>query len=266
MLIASWNVNSIRARLELLTQWLSTYHPDIVCLQETKTEDANFPYKAIKSMGYHSYHWGQKTYNGVAILSKQPPESVTHGFEDHWPEEPQSRLIRAHFILKTDSNRAISFTIANVYAPNGQAIDSDKFNYKLAFYRRLTEALTHDAAQTAFLMCGDFNIAPSDLDVYNPAAFHEQLLCSSEERNALKTLLETHSLTDVCRMLSPQERIYTWWDYRMNAFKRNLGLRIDHIFANQQAKAWCQNFQVHTAIRAMEKSSDHAPIAIHMSL
>lgn len=250
MKVATWNVNSIRARHERLLAWLAETSPDAVCLQETKVEDSSFPFEALTQAGYHAVTWGQRTYNGVAILSREPAQDVVRGFEDGDPDD-QARAIGATI-------RGVR--ILSVYVPNGQEVSSDKYTYKLAWLKRLRAYLDrkHDPAQPLAL-CGDMNVAPTELDVYDPKAWGEGVLCSAAERSALAHVLDW-GLGDVFRALHPEGGHYSWWDYRGVAFFKNWGLRIDHIFATSALAARTTACTIDRATRKGKTPSDHAPV------
>lgn len=246
----SWNINSIRVRLPLLLSWLKEKQPDIVLLQETKITDDLFPREEIETLHYNIALYGQKTYNGVAILSKFPIEDVTKGLPGF--QDEQARYIEA--VIK-------GIRIASLYVPNGMAVGSDKYAYKLDFlkhlYTHVQTLLTYDEA---LVLGGDFNIAPTDLDVYDPHAWHEKILCSTLERERFRSLLYL-GLTDALRALHPHEKdLYTWWDYRQGAWQNNYGLRIDHMLLSPQAADRLQRACVKTKIRGLDKTSDHAPV------
>ena len=209
MRITTWNVNSLKVRLPQVLAWLETHQPDALCLQETKTEDSSFPLAAIEQAGYRVVFAGQKTYNGVAILSKLPavdPVMAIPGFDD-----PQKRVLAATIN---------GVRVVCLYVPNGQSVDSDKYQYKLAWLQAVTAWLKNELATHASMaVVGDFNIAPADLDVHDPKAWAGQVLCSDAERAALQHLTAI-GLRDAVRMLQPETQIFTWWDYLMNAFKR----------------------------------------------
>lgn len=250
MKLATWNVNSIRARHDRLLAWLAETSPDAVCLQETKVEDSSFPFEALTQAGYHAVTWGQRTYNGVAILSREPAQEVVRGFEDGDPD---------------DQARAIAATVRGVrvisaYVPNGQDVGSDKYAYKLAWLQRLRAYLDrkHDPAQPLAL-CGDMNVAPTELDVYDPKAWGEGILCSAAERRALAHVLDW-GLGDVFRALHPEGGHYSWWDYRGVSFFKNWGLRIDHIFATSSLAARATACTIDRATRKGPTPSDHAPV------
>lgn len=248
--LATWNVNSIRMRLPLLLDWLRRENPDIVLLQETKTTNDQFPREEIETLHYNIALCGQKTYNGVAILSKFPLEDISCGIPGF--EDDQARYIEA----VTHGIR-----VASVYVPNGMAVDSEKYKYKLDFlthlYHHTQTLLTYDEA---FVLGGDFNIAPTDRDVYDPQEWHEKILCSTPEREKLRTLLYL-GLTDALRATHPHEKeLYTWWDYRGGAWQNNCGLRIDHLLLSPQAADHLQNTLVDKKMRSLDKTSDHAPV------
>ena len=249
MKIATWNVNSLNVRLPHVLDWLAAHQPDALCLQELKMEDAKFPLDAIRAAGYHAAFLGQKTYNGVAILSREPAEDVVRNIPDHGDEQ----------------KRVIAATIAGIrvvcaYVPNGQAVGSDKYAYKLiwlqAFQRWLAEE-TRRHAQLAVL--GDYNIAPEDRDVHDPKAWEGQVLVSEPEREAFRGLIAL-GLTDSFRLFEQAEKSFSWWDYRMNGFKRNLGLRIDHILLSPGLAAKCSACSIDIEPRRLERPSDHAPV------
>jgi exodeoxyribonuclease-3 len=255
MKLASWNVNSLKVRLPHLLDWLAAQSPDIVCLQEIKLEDDKFPQTELKAAGYRCAWSGQKTYNGVAILSRAALAEVATGVPA-FPDE-QKRLIA----VTIGSVRVVC-----AYVPNGQAIDSEKYEYKLkwleAFRLWLTEELKN---RPRLAVVGDFNIAPADEDVHDPRAWEGQVLCSPKEREAFQKLLAL-GLKDSFRLFTQPERSFTWWDYRLNAFKRNLGLRIDHILLSPDLSRLCQACSIDVAPRRLERPSDHAPIVAQLRL
>jgi exodeoxyribonuclease-3 len=249
MKIASWNVNSLKVRLQHVLDWLAAAQPDCLCLQELKLEDANFPAEALTAAGYHAVHLGQKTYNGVAILSRTPPSDLVHNippFDD-------------------EHKRVISATVGDVrvvsaYVPNGQAVGSEKYEYKLKWLRAFAEWLAGEVHQYPRLaVVGDFNIAPEDRDVHDPKLWQGQIMCSDAEREAFRRLLGL-GLRDSFRLFEQPEKSYTWWDYRMNAFRRKLGLRIDHILLSEPLAAQCRACSIDVAPRRLERPSDHAPV------
>ncbi|WP_153117093.1 exodeoxyribonuclease III [Rhodocyclus tenuis] len=249
MKIAAWNVNSLKVRLPQLLEWLPLAQPDVVCLQETKLEDHNFPRAEIEAAGYHVVFSGQKTYNGVALLSRTPAEDVVCGNPRY--EDVQKRLIAATI----DGVRVIS-----AYVPNGQSVGSDKYAYKLAWLDGLAGWLGDELqAHPQLAIAGDFNIAPEDRDVHDPAAWAGQVLCSDAERAAFRRLLEL-GLHDSFRRHEQPEKSWSWWDYRMAAFRRNIGLRIDHVLLSTPLAERCTAAGIDREMRALERPSDHAPV------
>lgn len=244
--IATWNVNSIRARLTHLIQFLRKESPDVFCLQELKCIDEQFPSSEIADAGYRATVFGQKGYNGVAILSRVAPSEVTRNLGDR---DPQSRVLAA---------RIDGVRIVCLYAPNGQEVESPAYQYKLGWYARL-EAVLHAYRGEALVVGGDFNIAPADRDIYDPELFRGQTLASDKERGALRSLCQSNQLRDILREQHPDaDGLFTWWDYRAQAFKKNYGLRIDHLLAGPKIR--CTGARVAKEIRALEVPSDHAPV------
>jgi exodeoxyribonuclease-3 len=248
--LATWNVNSIRARLERVLAWMEQQQPDVLCLQETKATDDVFPTEELKRLGYDLALHGQRTYNGVAILSRTALTNVERGFGDG-DDEPQARLIAA---------TTAGVRVMSVYVPNGERVGSDKFQYKLAWMERLRRyLLTRVAATEPTVLCGDFNVAPADLDVHDPAAWAGNVLCSQEERFALARLGDT-GLVDLLRTMHPTEPLYTWWDYRMLGFAKNRGLRIDHLLVTPALAARASASGVDRESRKGKQPSDHAAV------
>src|SRR3989338_8152387 len=248
--VATWNINSIRSRLPVFLDWLKERAPDVVLLQETKVTDDQFPRDEIETLNYNIALHGQKTYNGVAILSKLPLEDVTRGISVF--RDDQARYIEAV---------VGGMRVASIYVPNGTAVGSDKYVYKLDFlkhlYAHLQTLLTYDEA---LILGGDFNIAPSNQDIYDPQEWHEKILCSTAEREKFKALVYL-GLTDALRALHPQMReLYTWWDYRGGSWQNNFGLRIDHFLLSPQAADHLESASVEKKYRDVEKASDHAPV------
>lgn len=248
--IATWNVNSVRAREERLLRWLDKEQPDLVCLQELKVTDQDFPTAAVERLGYHAVVHGQPTYNGVATLSRAKPSDVQRGLQDGVPD-PQARLIS----ITVDGT-----TVVNVYVPNGKEVGSDKYAYKLEWMGRLHEYLNRTATPSGRLVvCGDMNVAPDDKDVAHPEWWGGSVLCHEAARDALQRLL-AWGLTDVVRQHHPEGGIYSWWDYRMLAFPKGDGLRIDHILASRSLATRCVDARVDREERKGKKPSDHAPV------
>ena len=245
---ATWNVNSLRVRLPQLAQWLAANPIDVIGLQETKLVDEAFPRAEIEALGYREAHSGQRTYNGVAILARRPIEDVVTGLPNL--DDPQRRLIGATIG---------GVRLINVYAPNGQSIGSDKYAYKLAWYAALERFLGAELERHAnVLVVGDFNVAPEDRDVHDPAAWTGSVLVSPGERAALSRL-EGLGLRDVFRRFDQPAGTFSWWDYRQSASRRNHGLRIDLIFASPTLAPRCRFCRIDREPRAWERPSDHAP-------
>ena len=250
MKIATWNVNSVRSRLPHVLDWLRETSPDVVLLQEIKVVEELFPFEAIEDLNYNIAVYGQKTYNGVGILSKFPLEDVTKGIPGG-AEDPQARYIEA----VTGGVR-----VASVYVPNGQAVGSEKFAYKLSFFADLQRHLTTlMETQEMVFIGGDFNVTVDDQDVYDPVGWREEILCSTQERQAIHQILQ-EGYIDTVRSLRPQETIYSWWDYRQGSFHKNHGLRIDHILASPALTGQLKEAGVDVNVRRLEKPSDHAPV------
>ncbi len=253
--IATWNVNSLNVRLPQVLDWLCDRQPDILALQETKLTDPDFPTLDFAETGYQAVFAGQKTYNGVAILSRLPAgEIVTDlpGLDD-----PQRRVLGATIG---------TVRVLNLYVPNGQSVGCDKYAYKLAWLEKLTDWLRDELTQHPRLVAlGDFNIAPEDRDVHDPAAWTGQVLCSEPERTAFRRLLDL-GLKDAFRLFAQEEHTFSWWDYRAAAFRRNLGLRIDHILANPALAKACIACQVDKTPRRLERPSDHAPVIAEFAI
>lgn len=249
MKLATWNVNSLKVRLPHLLQWLGENPVDVLCLQETKLTDDKFPVAEINAAGYQVAFSGQKTYNGVAILSKLPISDVVKNnprFED-----AQQRILAATI----DGVRVIC-----AYVPNGQAVDSDKYVYKLAWLASLREWLAEEMREHEQLaILGDYNIAPDDRDVHDPAEWEGKVHCSDKERAALVALTDL-GLVDSFRMFEQAEKTYSWWDYRQLAFRRNRGLRIDHILLSAKLVGRCTACTIDRVPRKWEQPSDHAPV------
>jgi exodeoxyribonuclease-3 len=246
--IATWNINSVRARLDRLLDYLRASAPDVLCLQETKCTDDQFPLLELEGLGYRATLFGQKSYNGVALLSRTPPTEVVRGFGDG---DEQARVI---------AGTVAGVRIVGLYAPNGQALDSPAFAYKLEWYARLTRWLTPWRAGPV-LVCGDFNVAPEGRDTWDPRLWEGQTLCSPRERAAFQALLAAHGLQDLLRLKRPgEDGLFTWWDYRAGAFRKNQGLRIDHLLVDPALAARCTSAAVMRTAREGKLPSDHAPV------
>ncbi len=254
MKLATWNVNSLKVRLPQLLAWLAEQQPDVVCLQETKLDDGGFPRQAIEAAGYHVSFSGQKTYNGVALLARETPIEVIFG-NPLFPDE-QKRLLAA---------TVDGVCVVCAYVPNGQAVGSDKYAYKLAWLDALARWSGELLARNRQLvLAGDFNIAPDDRDVYDPVAWAGQILCSEPERAAFRRLLDL-GLTDSFRLFEQPQKSFSWWDYRMLGFQKNRGLRIDHILLSAPLAARCTAAAIHREIRKLERPSDHAPVIAELA-
>jgi exodeoxyribonuclease-3 len=252
--IATWNVNSLRVRLGHVVDWLQREQPDVLALQETKTRDEDFPVAAFAELGYEVSFSGQPTYNGVALISRQPIADVATGFTDF--EDPQRRVLGATI----DGIR-----IYNLYVPNGQSVDSDKYQYKLSWLDALKGQVADELARhPQCILLGDFNIAPEDQDVHDPAAWEGKVLCSAPERAALRELLGL-GLRDVFRGFEQDEKSFSWWDYRAAGFRRNLGLRIDLILASEPLQKVCTGCRIDVEPRRLERPSDHTPVIAEFS-
>jgi exodeoxyribonuclease III len=249
MLVATWNINSVRMRLDRLLTWLEHRKPDIVCLQETKVVNEDFPAGPLNEVGYHCLVHGQKSYNGVAVLTRRPARDVVHSF----PGDPdtQCRLLACQI----DTMRVV-----NIYAPNGGEVGSDKYAYKLEWYARLRSYLDASATpEEAILVCGDFNVAPEDRDVWDPEVWRDQILFSEPEKAALRKLMEW-GFADALRLHHPEGGLYTWWDYRGGAFHKGEGVRIDHMLISPPLVQRSREVEIDRNERKGEKPSDHAPL------
>jgi exodeoxyribonuclease III len=249
MRLATWNVNSLKVRLPHLLDWLNRQRPDIVCIQETKTEDAKFPQAEIECAGYRVVYAGQKTYNGVAILAREEPTQVTTGIPGF--EDEQKRVIAA----TVGATRIVC-----AYVPNGQTVDSEKYQYKLRWLAAFETWLKSELiTQPRLAVLGDYNIAPADEDVHDPAVWKDQVLCSVPERDAFHRLLGL-GFKDSFRLFPQPDKSFSWWDYRMMAFRRKMGVRIDHILLSTTLAAGCSACVIDSEPRKLERPSDHAPV------
>jgi exodeoxyribonuclease-3 len=247
--IATWNVNSIRARQDRLLAWLDRAAPDVVCLQELKVTDKDFPHDVLRGAGYHAAVYGQKTYNGVAILSRMEPADVRRGLPGF--EDPQARLISAQLG---------AVRVVCGYFPNGQTVGSDKWAYKLQWIAHLRRWLAAEFRPTdPLVLCGDFNVARRESDVAQPEAWVDSVLFHPDARRALEELL-AWGLIDVFAQQHPEGGLYSWWDYRMLAFPRNDGLRLDYLVATAPLAAACRSATVDRDERKGKQPSDHAPV------
>ena len=253
MKIATWNVNSLKVRLQQVLDWLAANPVDVLCLQELKLEQDKFPIDAVRQAGYHAAWAGQKTYNGVAILSREPAAAIRVNIPDF--EDHQQRVISATLPFNGENIRVIS-----AYCPNGQSVGSDKYDYKLKWFDAFRHYLQAELAEHPKLaVLGDYNIAPADEDVHNPEKWIGQVLVSDAERAALHALFEL-GLKDAFRLFEQPPKIFSWWDYRMNGFKRNAGLRIDHVLLSDSLASRCRECAIDLEPRRNEQPSDHAPV------
>jgi exodeoxyribonuclease-3 len=248
MRIASWNVNSLKVRLPQVLDWMAHHRPDVLGLQETKLTDAKFPVAAIEEAGYHVAHSGQPTYNGVALIARQPPVDVVTGIPG----------------FQDDQKRVIAGTIGdvrviNLYVVNGKEVGSEKFEYKLRWFEAVHSWIADELSRhDRLVVIGDFNIAPDDRDVHDPEAWHEKILCSTPEREALTRLLDL-GLHDSFRLFEQPDGVFSWWDYRAAAFRRGMGLRIDLILCSDALRDGCRTSYIDKEPRRKERPSDHAP-------
>jgi len=254
MKFATWNVNSLNVRLPHVLDWVRNNQPDVLCLQETKQEDSKFPYQALLEAGYESAHIGQKTYNGVAILSRHPIMDIQRNIPNF--EDDQQRILAATI----NGIRVIC-----AYIPNGQAVDSDKYQYKILWLDALnawlkTELISHPK----LILLGDYNIAPEDRDCHDPVAWIGQVLVSPAERLAFQNLLKL-GLHDSFRLFEQAEKSFSWWDYRMMGFRRNFGMRIDHILVSNLLKPRCISAYIDKFPRKLERPSDHTPVVLEIT-
>jgi exodeoxyribonuclease-3 len=253
MKIASWNVNSLNVRMPHLTTWLNEAQPDIVALQETKTEDSKFPREAINALGYRVAFSGQKTYNGVAILAREEPRDVVTDIPGL--DDPQRRILIA---------TVGELRIADLYVVNGQDVGTEKYAYKLDWLAKVHAFLAEEIKRYPNLVVlGDFNITPDDRDIYDPVAWKEQILCSTPERNALKSSVDL-GLHDTFRLFNDEAGHYSWWDYRQAGFRRNLGMRIDLVLASEALRARCRAAAIDRVPRTWERPSDHTPVLLEL--
>lgn len=254
MRIATWNVNSLNVRLPHVEQWCAEAQPDVLALQETKLEDTKFPREAIEALGYHVKFSGQKTYNGMALLAKQEIHDVVTDIPGL--EDPQRRILVATIG---------EMRVANLYVVNGQDVGTEKFASKLDWLDKVTRFLEGEIRNDPRLVVlGDFNIAPDDRDVYDPVAWHEKILCSTPERDALRRLLDL-GLTDTFRLFDDTAGQYSWWDYRQAGFRRNLGLRIDLVLAGEPLKSRARGATIDRTPRGWERPSDHTPALLELA-
>jgi exodeoxyribonuclease-3 len=248
MRISSWNINSLRKRQDRLFAWLEATQPDIVCLQETKCPDERFPALALQAAGYRSAYHGEKSYNGVAILAKNELRDVRASLCDEIVD-PQARVIAA---------TVGQLRVFSIYAPNGQAVASPTYEYKLQWYRRLQDCLAKEKS-SRLVVCGDFNVAPEDIDVYDADLWRGAIMASTDERAAFRDLCSL-GLHDTLRIYHKEGQLFSWWDYQMRAFEKNRGLRIDAVLTSESLTEECIGSGIDREMRAGKDPSDHAPV------
>ena len=253
MKLATWNINGIKARNERVLAFLARHAPDVVCLQEIKSEDATFPREAYEDAGYRVQTFGQKAYNGVALLAREPMTDVVRGFGDG-AEDPQARFL---------AGTVMGVRVASLYVPNGESVGSEKYAYKLAFMERLRAFVSREV-RGPWVLAGDYNVAPAPIDVHDPVAWEGSVLFSEKERAALAAVC-AEGLVDVLRALHPELPVFTWWDYRMLGFQKNKGLRIDHLLATPDVVARATAVHVDREERKGKLPSDHAPVILELS-
>ena len=264
MLIATWNVNSVRTRLDQIIYWINQVHPDILCLQETKVVDEDFPSQPFEELGYSVLVYGQKSYNGVAIISKIQPENIIRGLKF----DPDNKHNLKSFI---EQKRIISalingIRIINVYVPNGSSLNSDKFEYKIKWLNYLASFLNElDEKGDLICLLGDFNIAPTDLDIHNPQKYEGGIMATEIERKALQNVLKERFI-DTFRIFEQNSGHWSWWDYRNNAYESNKGWRIDHIYLSKTLKSKLKSCVIDSIPRGNIQPSDHAPVMINLDL
>ena len=255
MKIATWNVNSLNVRIEHVLEWIAYAKPDILALQEIKQPDEMFPLDAFKEIGYHAVSSGQKTYNGVAVITKEQPKNIITDFSGF--DDLQRR------ILITEINNV---RIMNLYIPNGQNVESDKYIYKLAWLNALIAHIEREQDKYKdIIILGDFNIAPEDRDVYDAEKWGEDVLCSPKEREALEKIIAL-GFCDVFRKFDQEEKQFSWWDYRAASFRRNAGVRIDLILASESLKEKCEISYIDREPRTWERPSDHTPVIAEFNI
>ncbi len=262
MLVATWNVNSIRTRLSQIIDWINEVNPDILCLQETKVIDNSFPVEPFKKSGYSVEIYGQKSYNGVAIISKMKAENVKKGFYGCTDSDQNIGIF-------SDQKRLISadingIKIINVYVPNGSSLESDKLGYKIDWLNCLASFLDEEEKKGGLIcLLGDFNIAPTSLDIHNPKKYEGGIMASEIERNALNNVLKER-LIDSFRIFEKNTGHWSWWDYRNNAYELNKGWRIDHIYISKELSSNLKSCVIDSSPRGNSRPSDHAPVMIEL--
>jgi exodeoxyribonuclease-3 len=263
MRIASWNVNSVRTRLEQVTAWLAAEGPEVLCLQETKVADELFPHDAFRTLGYETAISGQKAYNGVAILSRLPLEDVRIGFDALLPDDPAAAGLSEQ--KRVISARIEGLRVLDLYVPNGSSLKSEKYAYKLEWLACLRRYLAAQAREAEpLVMLGDFNIALEDRDIHDPGRLGGGIMASEAERRALRDALGDR-LADAFRLFEPATGHWSWWDYRSGAWDRDAGWRIDHIYLDEPLQELATGCLIHRQVRANDQPSDHAPVLVNLA-
>jgi len=264
LLIATWNVNSVRTRLSQIINWINQVNPDILCLQETKVIDNDFPIKPFEELGYEVIAFGQKSYNGVAIISKIESENVTKGFSGFLGDQNDLNKFEDQKRLITADIKGVK--IINVYVPNGSSLHSEKFDYKINWLNCLSSFLDKQEKKNELIcLLGDFNIAPSNKDIHNPQRYEGGIMASEIERNALNNVLKGR-LIDSFRIYEKNTGHWSWWDYRNNAYELNKGWRIDHIYISKALTSKLKSCVIDSNPRGNLQPSDHAPVMINLDL
>ena len=264
MLIATWNVNSVRTRLSQIINWINQVNPDILCLQETKVIDNDFPIKPFEALGYKVIAFGQKSYNGVAIISKIESENIIKGFSGFLGDQNDVNKFEDQKRLITADIKGVK--IINVYVPNGSSLHSEKFDYKINWLNCLSSFLDKQEKKNELIcLLGDFNIAPSNKDIHNPQRYEGGIMASEIERNALNNVLKGR-LIDSFRIYEKNTGHWSWWDYRNNAYELNKGWRIDHIYISKELSSKLKSCVIDSSPRGNLRPSDHAPVMIDLNL
>ena len=264
MLIATWNVNSIRTRLSQIIDWINQVNPDVLCLQETKVIDDSFPSEPFEELGFSVEVYGQKSYNGVAIISKIKAENINKGFYGFTTSDQNIEILQNQKrLISADIN---GIRLINVYVPNGSSLNSEKFKYKINWLNSLASFLDEQEKKGKLIcLLGDFNIAPSNLDIHDPEKYEGGIMASEIERNALNNVLKGRFI-DSFRIFEKSTGYWSWWDYRNNAYELNKGWRIDHIYINKELSSKLKSCVIDSLPRANLRPSDHAPVMIDLNL
>jgi exodeoxyribonuclease-3 len=264
LLIATWNVNSIRTRLSQIIDWINQVNPDVLCLQETKVVDDSFPTEPFEELGFSVEVYGQKSYNGVAIISKIKAENINKGFYGFKTSDQNFEILQNQKrLISADIN---GIRVINVYVPNGSSLDSEKFKYKIKWLNCLASFLDEQEKKGKLIcLLGDFNIAPSNLDIHDPKRYEGGIMASEIERNALNNVLKGRFI-DSFRIFEKNTGYWSWWDYRNNAYELNKGWRIDHIYINKELSSKLKSCVIDSLPRANLRPSDHAPVMINLDL